>query len=233
MKTVSLFIFVFFSFSLLGQENYMALSFGRSFPLGDFAADQSSLENGFAYTGFLAEYSGAYYLRKYIGFGGALKFSDNPINEQAVLDDFTELIPENSTADSALDYNFGQWNIVSMAVGPNISYPLGRIAFEAYFYAGCNIIYPPGMDITADLGADGIFSTSLETKNARFGFDTGLNIRYRLSESAGLKFIVGYQSSSVKGELIQHFSNGQKDIRSDYFCKIQLINAGIGLVYIL
>ena len=61
MKTLIYFMLVFTSYTISAQDNYMSLSFGASKPLGNFALADDILSDGYALTGFMADYSGAYY----------------------------------------------------------------------------------------------------------------------------------------------------------------------------
>jgi hypothetical protein len=233
MKKVSFLILALISLSLYSQDNYMALSFGRTFPQNDFAKSDSIYNNGFANMGFLAEYSGAYFFIDYVGLGGAAKFSSNMIDEEALINEFYSMLPDNTPESTMISSAPGIWKIVSIAAGPHLSYPINRLTIDGYFYLGFNIIYPPKMELAADLGSDGIYSISGDYKNLSLGFDTGMNIKYNLSDAMGIKVFVGYQQSAAKGDLTLYNSIDQGEATNPYSCKIQLINVGIGLVYIL
>lgn len=209
------------------QTNYMALSFGGGFPMADFAKNTDIFTHGYANTGFMADYSGAYYVYDYVGFAGNVRFTSNLLKEDEVRRDLSALLPEDMPADLPTRLDVGRWDVISLTVGPQFSYPTARVEFDAYFLVGLNIVNAPTLELTVERAPDDYVSTKLSSQNAQFGWDAGINIRFNLSETSGLRFFLGYQHTSVSGEL--RGENGGQS--GDYTPKIDLINSGIGLIY--
>lgn len=220
-------LLVFIAALTHAQSNYMALSFGGGFPMADFASSTDIYTHGYANTGFMADYSGAYYIYDYVGFAGNIRFTSNLLKEDEVRRDLRALLPEDLPADIPTRLDVGRWDVISLTVGPQFSYPAGRVEFDAYFLVGLNVVSPPLLELTVEPTPGEYISTKLSSQNARFGWDAGINIRFNLSETSGLRFFVGYQHTSVKGEL--RGENGGQS--GDYTPKIDLINSGIGLIY--
>lgn len=211
----------------------MALSFGVGMPKGDYASSESLFSGGFAHNGFMAEYSGAYFRNKYFGVGGSLKFTSNLTNNEDVASELDKLRYADAPENTQVSYNIGQWNLVSVTAGPTLTYPIGNLNIDAFFHAGANFINQPDMELLGDMGTDGYYSVSLQTNSISFNFDTGLNLRYQLNESTGIRFFISYQQTTAKGDIMQHIDSAQELSLGNYHCKIQLLNTGIGLVYFL
>ena len=212
------------------QDNYMALSFGIGNPLGDYAKTESLADNGFAIKGFMADYSGAYYLIDYVGVGGSIKFHQNVLQKDAIRDQLVDLLPDGA-GDSITQANLGYWSIVSFGAGPQFTLPINKLSIDAYFFPGLHIVTPPKLELTANV--DGVpYYTSILSQNVRFGFEAGLAFRIDISETAGLRIFASYLQTSSKGDIIQTIEDQTGQTTEIDFSKtIQIFNAGIGLVY--
>jgi hypothetical protein len=233
MKTFSTLAIFFITLTTNAQNNFMALSFGAGIPKGEYASSQSVFNSGFAHNGFVAEYSGAYFLKKYIGLGGVFRFNANLTDNEKISSDLDKYKYVDAPENTQISYNFSQWNLVSLAAGPIFSYPMGNLTIDAYIFAGLNVINQPKMELIGDMGNNNFYSVSLQIKNASVVLDGGINIRYRLNEYTGIKLFTGYQYSMANGEIIQQIGISQGNSLGSYHCNIQLIYAGLGLVYYL
>lgn len=221
-------LLLFIASLLQGQDNYMALSFGAGLPIGDFADNADIYTHGYAKTGFMADYSGAYYPIDYIGIAGAARFTSNLLQQDEARRDLIDLIPGDIPEDVNARVDLGKWDVISFSVGPQFTYPTSIVDFDVYFLVGLNIVNSPKLEVTVETSPDEFISTSATSQSARFGWDAGINLRFKLSENSGIRVFVGYQHSSVKGELrTGEGSNGE----DNYLPKIDLINSGIGLIY--
>lgn len=231
MRLLSLIILTLLSFTIRAQDNYMSLSFGASKPLNCFAMTDDILTDGYAHTGFMADYSGAYYPLKYLGFAGNIRFSTNGINFEEAQSDLLALIPVmTDTLNTSLE--MGVWNTVSLAVGPQFTITSGDFNFDIFLLGGFDVVAGPKMDLTAELTSGEYFYTTLESQKLSLGFETGASIRYFFSGGTGIRIFSTYQQTSAKGELRKELDSIDDDIqKSDYKTSIQMINFGIGLIY--
>jgi hypothetical protein len=211
----------------------MTLSFGVGIPKGDYASSESIYNSGFANNGLVAEYSGAYFIKKNIGISGSLKFTSNLTREDIITSELDKLQYADAPVNTQITYNISQWNLVSVKTGPILTYPLGNLSIDAFFLAGIDVINQPDMEMISDMGSNVYYTVSLQTNNASLGFDTGLNFRYRLNEFTGIRLFATYQQTSANGDVIQYLNSAIGNSLGSYQCKIQLINAGFGLVYYL
>jgi hypothetical protein len=217
---------------LQAQENYMSLSFGTASPLGDFGKNKSLLSDGYANFGFMADYSGAYYLYNYLGIAGSIKFNQNSIDKTDVETQLLELIPLETT-DTITRIDLGYWSNVSFSVGPQFTFPVGRFNFDLYFMPGLHINTPPKMELAAII--DNVpYNTSVSAQNIRFGFETGASIRISLGTNAGIRVFASYLQTSSKGEILSKIGDdASANTTTDFSRKIQIVNTGIGIYYVL
>lgn len=225
---ITIVLFLLLSSSIKAQDNYMALSFGGGIPMGDFAKHTNIYSHGYANTGFMADYSGAYYPIDYIGIAGSARFTSNLLKQNEVRRDLYNLLPEDTPVDPNARLDIGKWDVISLTFGPQFTYPTSIVDIDVYFLAGLNIVNSPKMELSAEDSSGELLSTSLTSQSARFGWDAGINLRFKLSESSGIRVFVGYQHTTVKGELR---GSGSEGTPGNYVPKIDLINSGIGLVY--
>jgi hypothetical protein len=216
---------------LQAQDNYMSLSFGLSNPMGDYANTEILENDGYAINGFLAEYSGAYYLKNHFGITGAIKFNQNTLDYTAAKEALRELIPSDGIEKEG-SLNIGYWSIVSFGVGPQISIPIiGNLYFDVFVLPGLHIVTSPKMELSAIVDETSIKYT-ISSQNLSVGFETGVSLRTLLGKKTGLRIFASYLQSSSKGEVLQKIEN-ENDINSitDFSKTIQLLDAGIGIVY--
>lgn len=231
-KLKTAFFLIFISCVLQAQDNYMALSFGAGVPLGDYASTVSLSSDGFALNGFMAEYSGAYYLINYLGVGGAIKFNQSALNKEKIQDALLEVLTDG-TLDSITQSNLGFWSIVSLGVGPQFSLPAGRFVFDFYFFPGMHIVTPPKLELTAIIDGNPEYTT-VSSQKLRFGFETGASLQIHINETTGLRLSASYLETSSKGSVKgREQTNGSEIENAEFTRRILIVNASIGLVYIL
>ncbi len=216
-------------FGASAQDNYMALSFGLSNPIGDFSKTSSLASDGYAKTGFLADYSGAYYLTHHLALGGNIKFTQHTIHEDPAEEELLDLLPEDFTG-SVTELNVGFWYDVSFAVGPQYTYQVGMFKFDAYLFPGIHIVHPPSMEIVAKSNRT-YYSTVISAQKLRLGFETGVAARIDISETTGIRLFCSYLLTNSKGTITlkddDENSTGSISLKRN----IQMLNTGIGLIY--
>ena len=190
----------------------MALSFGLGNPLGDYAKNETLADHGFAIKGFMADYSGAYYLTDYIGIGGSIKFNQNVLDYEAVKTELLRLLPEDP--DTTASLNIGYWSIVSFGIGPQFTLPIGsKLNFDVYAFPGLHIVTSPKLELTAEIeGVPHYYSVTAQ--NLRLGFEAGASIRIKLGSNTGLRIFASYLQTSSKGEILQKIDDNNNDTNS-------------------
>jgi hypothetical protein len=217
---------------LMAQEHYMALTFGLGRPLGNFAKTESLATDGFAQNGFMADYSGAYYFVDFFAAGGNVKFNQSALWQDDLRDVLLDILPPEAT-DNITQFNTGFWSDVSLAIGPLVTLPIGIFSFDAYFYPGLHIVAHPRMYIEAEINGE-LAYTNLSSQNVRFGFESGINLRVKISSTAGLRFFGSYLQTSSSGEITTTDDSGNGSSQTVKFDrKIEYLNTGIGFIYYL
>ncbi len=234
MKKTFLLIFLFIPILLSAQYNYMALNFGLSKPLGNYAASNNLSSNGFAYTGMTGDCSGVYYLKKWFGIAGDIKYTSNTINDQKVKNLLNEEIPVLSpNSDTTITYSIGYWKHVSFLVGPQFTLSKGIFSADFYATGGLSIVMNPSININLIIGTES-FTYSTSPQYARFGFDIGTSLRFRINDKFGIRFFGSYFQTSGKGNIENELplASRQVDFKS-YASLVQTLNFGIGIIYVL
>ena len=235
MKTKLILIFsLVFSLSVHAQDNYMALCFGRGQALGDFAKTEDILNNGFAKGGFATSYSGAYFPYGKLGLGGTLGFNTNYLKREETQKNLIDLVPSEFLPILYTDNSeFGYWRLVFIHVGPQFTWPIGKLYLDVFLFGGIDLIFLPVMRtvIRDNSDPENVYSTFLSTKNASMGFDGGVALRYQLNNVTDIKIYTNYVHSSAKGSLYWNYTSMRIQNMKDFKTKIQILNIGIGLTY--
>jgi len=233
MRKFFIIFFLFLPNILCGQYNYMALNFGLSHPFGSYANNKDLTTDGFAFNGLTADYSGAYYLTRFFGIAGDIKYTSNTIDDNKVRKLLESEIPFEFTGDTAVTYSLGYWKHVSFLAGPLFTVSKGNLSADVYALAGLSIIMNPSMDVTVVVGNERYRRTT-SPEYARFGFDIGAGLRYKLNDKYGIRVFASYFQSSAKGKIQDeiNINTTQIDIKT-YSTQVQTLNVGIGIVYVL
>jgi hypothetical protein len=218
---------------LFAQYNYMTLNFGLSHPLNHYSANNNLSTDGFAYNGLTADYTGAYYLSRFFGFAGDIKYTSNTTDHSTIDSLLQHEIPLTSSGDTSISYQVGIWKHVSFLVGPQLSVTKGNFSVDVYALAGLSIIMNPPMGISVIIN-DQSFKRTTSPEYARFGFDVGASLRYKLNENYGIRIYASYFQSSAKGKIQDEVTINTKEITvKSYSTKVQTVNIGLGLIYVL
>lgn len=224
-----MFISAQYSFS---QDNYFSLCFGSNKTLGNFSKSNNILNGGYASSGFIASYSGAFYFQKRMGIAGNFSFNSNLIDAENAQNDLVEIYEEAVINEMSLQTNIGQWSTVTLNAGPQFTLPAGNFAFDFFVLAGVDIIFAPEYEISIrDQNNTELFHTKLESANARPGLDAGMSIRYLLNDVLGIRIFVSYLQSGTNGKLLLDYNSRTIRDSLKFKNKIQILYAGIGLVY--
>jgi hypothetical protein len=233
MKKIIFFLTLIIPKILFGQYNYMALTLGLSHPIGSYAANKDLSTNGFAYNGLTADYSGAYYLTGFFGIAGDIKYASNTMDNNRVRKLLESEIPFQFNGDTSVTYKLGYWKNVSFLVGPQITASTGKFSADIFALAGLSIIMNPAMDVTVIIGNQSYRRTT-SPEYARFGFDVGAGLRYKLNDNYGIRVFASYFQSTAKGKIQDEISINTQQINiKTYSTQVQTLNIGIGIIYVL
>jgi hypothetical protein len=233
MKKYFLTLIVMLPELLIGQYNYMALTFGLSHPVGSYVANKNLRTDGFALNGFTADYSGAYYFMKHFAIAGDLKFTSNGIDVNSAENLLKQEIPLGTYSDTLISYQLGYWKHVSFLAGPQFTIGAGKFNIDLYALAGLSIVMNPTMDVTVIIDNQS-YKRTTSPQYARFGFDVGTAFRYKINDNYGIRLFMSYFQTSAKGKIQDEviINTKQVDIKS-YSTNVCSLNIGIGVVYVL
>lgn len=223
------------------SDSYMGIMMGVSIPTGDFASSDSlNVQAGYATTSFNLTMDGAYYINPYIGFGGAVSFSNNSLNTgdlKRTLEWYVKKyypdaeLPEDLTL---ISYDLGVWNHVNLMVGPYFSIPVNQFHFDFRALGGLAFVFSPDSEMYF-MTEDDEFRTYRENKNpVSLGYMVGGGIRYVSHRNATIRLICDYSSTKTTIEINdRHISNDDPVILlpTEHTQPMHTIHVGLGIGY--
>ena len=238
--TAVLFLFVF---QLRGQdESFVALNVGGAIPQGDFAKNDSVTGGlGYATSGFMFGFDGAYFPDDYLGIGGTITFVNSNIDEAKYKSDLFKQIheryPDLEIPDSiTINYNLGSWRYINIMVGPQGTVRAGNFNIDLRALGGVSFVFQPQslFQVYDDEGGSLFSRTRSDKAKAGFGYTLGAGIRYEFENNYIIRFAVDYTGTKVSYETIDEITNDNGDIetstkRTDY--SLSNIQIGIGVAY--
>jgi len=220
-----------------GQQkatHYIGISGGVSAPLGVYASTDAGAFgtwnnfSGFAKTGFNIGLDGAYHFLPNIGVGGSINFSDHGrlsgADVQKLADSYTDAF--------AVDYSTvrtqGRYQTLNLFAGPCFSLPLKKFTFEARILGGLTQnISSPEIYVTLEDNPNG-FKQKSSSHNA-FGWQTGLGIRYALTEK--ISFTMRGDYFHTNGITIDNENRNNAAGREVTKQRMSWTNLSLGLAY--
>ena len=199
MKTKTLFLLLFASLALFGQntKSNIGLSIGPSFPLGDFARTEiSDSTSGWAKTGFDIQISYTYRIVHNFGIAALGVYSSNKFNATKYKDELETLHPDYGVSIETRR----NWSSGGMLFGPYLHFPLSEeVSWDIRalfgFYGG----YSPHFIIRATQKETGEKAEYLRQsgKAFSFGYSLGTGFKFKLSAYYFLVF-ADYLASPVQ-----------------------------------
>ena len=244
LTTLSVLLFSNSSFSQ--DESYLGLCFGAALPLGEFAeTDFYNKSNGYANTGFMFSFDGAWFPDDYLGIGGTVTFASNNPDKNRYKEDLRQyLIDSVPDLGEILDENFvvdyGVWKYLNIFIGPNFTYPVGRFNIDARILAGVSFGWQPSQVIDATGLNESTFSRKVEGKAiAALGYSVGCGARYAFKSGYVLRIIAEFANSKPKFEYtseirLEQIQGDEYEIvveKETYEMPFKNVHLGIGIAY--
>lgn len=231
-----LFAFVFLTFSGEAQSynrNYIGLSIGPSFTLGNFAkTNYSDSISGWAKTGVMLEFDYAYRITHNFGAIGIISFSSNAFNNLAYRDSLDVAHPDTTFSVEGVS----NWSGGGIMIGPYLRFPLGenlswdiRAVFGLYGGTTPRITIRATDDIT---GEELEPFTQQPHRAFSFAYLIGTGFKYRLSNYYILLF-GDYTSTSLQFDNYYQRDVYDQAYETPYKQKIEYfsVTAGVGYFF--
>jgi opacity protein-like surface antigen len=243
-RSLYLFTILFFLvFQLKSQdESFVALNVGGAIPQGDFAKNDSvSGGLGYATSGFMFGFDGAFFPDDYLGIGGTITFVNSNIDEGKYKSDLTrhihEKYPDLEIPDSiVIGYNLGSWRYINIMIGPQGTIRAGNFNIDLRALGGVSFVFQPQslFQVFNDEGGTLFSRTRSDKAKAGFGYTLGAGIRYEFHNNYIIRLSADYTGTKVSYETIDEITNDNGDIetstrRTDY--SLSNIQIGIGVAY--
>ncbi len=167
------------------QKMYLDVSFGVSFPLGNYAKENPKVkETGYAKTGFFIQANADWMGKNNFGLAFQLTYQNNTLKDTVkTIYSYGSINPIGS----------GNWSNIYVMGGPVFLKQIKKIAIDAKVVGGFLISMSPVFKTTNP-------ETNLNEGGTGTGFALGVNIGlgYAISQKVVLKFTLGYLAGFPK-----------------------------------
>ncbi len=224
------------------SNGFMGIMMGVAIPSGDFAStDSLNTQAGYATTSFNLTMDGAYYINDYVGFGGAVSFSNNSLNTgdlKKSLEWYVDKYYPNAELPediSLISYDLGVWNHVNLMVGPFFSIPVNQFHFDFRALGGLAFVFSPDSEMYF-MTKDDEFRTYRENQNpVSLGYMVGGGIRYTSHRNATIRLMCDYSSTKTTIEITDNFQSDFdppiNNLRTEHTQPMNTIHVGLGIGY--
>ncbi|MFK5855052.1 MAG: outer membrane beta-barrel protein [Bacteroidota bacterium] len=222
-----------FSFGQSVNRQYIGLSVGPSFPLGDFKkavlADSTS---GFAKTGIALSFDYAYRFTHNFGMMIVINYSGNSIDNISYKDQLEDAHPGYGVSVEST-YN---WSSGGIFLGPYLRFPLtSKLSWDIRALGGYFNSYSPRVLIRTtkidDPNVKGEYYIERSRAN-NFGYMLGTGFKYKVNSYYVLLF-GDYVSSSLDFKNATGWDWDGKPFLDSFSQKVDYITLTIGVGYIL
>ena len=236
-------IMIFFVFQLKSQnESFVALNVGGAIPQGDFAKKDSVTGGlGYANSGFMFGFDGAFFPDDFLGIGGTITFVNSNIDQgKYKMDLFNHIkneYPDIEIPDSIeVNYSLGAWRYINIMIGPQGTIRAGSFNIDIRALGGVSFVFQPQSMFQVYSEEDKInFSRTRSDKaKAGFGYTLGAGIRYEFKNNYIIRLSADYTGTKVSYETIDEitYDNGEIETstkNTDF--ALSNIQIGIGVAY--
>tara|TARA_B100001142_G_scaffold317436_1_gene358374 strand:+ start:607 stop:1311 length:705 start_codon:yes stop_codon:yes gene_type:complete len=225
--TISLILLTITGFTQ-DRKGYIGISFGSSFPTGDFAAIDGE-GAGYAERGLnMSLVNFCYKFNENIGIAAAWHGIVNPVDVQEMVED---MWATNPTLSWGLETT--AWSIGGLSGGILISSPYNNLDFDCKALIGFAQAISPQLDITISDGFTAISARqdALES-NTSLSFSFGGGVRYHISEKWALNLNLDYFTTQVEfPEFNISYSDGTYTTAESFEQNISALNLTVGIGY--
>ena len=234
MKTKTLFLLLFASLAAVSQntKTHIGLSFGPSFPLGDFARTEiSDSTSGWAKTGLGIQVSYTYRIAHNFGIAAMAVYSGNKFNTSKYKDELEILHPDYGVS-IEIRHN---WSSGGILAGPYLRFPLGEsidwnIRTLFGFYGG----YSPQIIIRTTQKVTGEKAEYLRQSGKAFSFGYSLGTGFEFKFSAYCLLVYAdYLASPVRFNNVVGWDWEGEPYTTSFRQEISYITLTFGIGFIL
>lgn len=219
--------------SLYAQEDdrrgFISLSLGAAAPFGDYASTESDNDDaGFALTGGNVNIAFGYKLGQTLGVTAMLNAGSNPLNTNALEDEFRDNFPQTSWNVTADPWGYG-----ALMAGGFATFPLGtRSSFDVRLLIGALSSTTP--EITATASGSGVTANATrESQTVTTGaFDVGFVFRYRITDPLCILASADFLSANPRFEDVETRSTFGSST-SDFDQNLRVLNVNVGVGFLL
>ena len=217
---------------LYGQRSYLGLSFGASLPSEEFAKTSLAEDGGYALTGFIIEFSGAYVFDYYFGIAGTFTFSSNPPDRDQLKQDLIDAITDPTIPPEIEEviFNHGSWMYSNLMVGPFFTIPIAFMNLDFRAVAGLSVLLSPPWELTVHTTEETYFTTR-HGSTASFAYMLGTGIRFNINSNYAIRLGGDYFHSKPTFSVDEDSAAGAATGKSTYDMSVGTINLNVGIAY--
>ena len=221
------------SFGQSVNRQFVGLSIGPSFPLGDFGKEVlDDSTSGFAKTGIALSFNYAYRLTHNFGLQLIINYTGNSMDNISYKDQLEAAHVEYGVSVESTE----NWRSGGIFLGPYLRFPLtGKLSWDIRALGGYFGSYTPNMIIRTtkkdDLNDKGEYIVASSRANS-FGYVLGTGLKYHLNSYYILMF-GDYVSSTLEFKEAYGWDWGGEPYVTTFSQKINYISITVGVGYIL
>jgi len=223
------------------NESYLGIAVGAALPQGTYAETNYGEANGYAGTGFMFAFDGAWFPDDYLGFGATVTYASNNPDKKQYLEDVKSSLMEDypllgEIIDSNFIFDYGVWKYLNIYIGPTVTVPAGRFNFDFRILAGLQLAWQPDESINAKYESGSTFSRKNNSKPVpTIGYCAGVGVRYAFQSGFVLRIMTDYANSKPTFEttditLDSEGLNPEQTTR-EVTMPIKNFHVGIGIAY--
>jgi len=213
-----------------GQRNYVGLSFGGSIPSEEFAKKDLFEDGGYALSGFVLEFSGAYIFDYYLGIAGTFTFSSNSPDRNQYGEDIKDAVPGPLPADVLLDMKIGNWLYSNIMAGPILTIPVWKLNIDFRGVAGLSFLMSPPQELYIKSGDEEYFERrSGQTVN--FAYMLGTGLRFNVNPTYAIRLSADYFRSKPSFSISENGLLNGITGKTSYDMSVGTFNLNIGIAY--
>lgn len=211
------------------KRGYLTIGLGPSIPLSDFASTNTSNDDaGYAMSGGNLNIAFAYRLGNNLGLTAMFTGTSNPVDVDAIAEDFTESFPNVNWTITA-----DRWRIGGLMIGGFATFPATEnLSFDVRVLGGILQSTMPEIRAKAETGIGNATGKREEKTVSTSAFDLGFLFRYKLGSSfcllAGADFISANPKFNDVTSTNSFGGSSTADIDQSYYT--MNINVGLGFL---
>lgn len=222
---------------LYGQESYLSLSLGGSFPRADFAGSSVTGTDGFAGSSFTMGFDGTWFSGM-LGAAATLNFGMSYLDDQALKEARISRLGEIYSQvfippDATIDFVSTQWTYVHLMAGPVFSVEMPLLNLEARALAGGSFFMPPVQELTVT-SAGNTWTSNASGQSVRLGYLIGGAVLVHPNPGYGIRLGLDYLTTRAGYNVHYNLDQGALEnnrVDEKESIAVNILHTTVGIFY--